>query len=375
MQTLKADEKAQHADSISHLKDNFDAIRLMAALVVLYGHSFALTGGIAPEIFGNPVSTIAVKVFFVISGYLVIESWRRDPSFVRYFLRRALRIFPGLVVVTLTTALLLGPLVTSLPMSEYFRSPQLLRYLQNMFLRLSFELPGVFEHVAFPNAVNGSLWTLPVEFVMYVVTPLILLGGRAPKLRILVGCVLLCAMSVYASYAVRVGDGTHGHALIPALEVAPYFLIGAAWRIVGPQKVFNAQVALFALFLMPLMPTGPVSEIALYLALPYAILSFSLAQPAYFSWAGRLGDFSYGVYIYAFPVQQTMSLIFHTEHRPYLNLALSLVPTLVLAALSWHFVEKRFLAFKPRRRHSGPLGTDSARVIKAAASSGGSVTS
>lgn len=351
-QRLAIDKTLAQPERISHPRDNFDAIRLFAALAVLYGHAFYLTGRSSmPSIFGNEIATIAVKVFFVISGYLVTESWRRDPSPSRYLWRRGLRIFPGLFVNTLLCAFLLGPIVSMLPLADYLHSPLVPRYLENIILRPASLLPGVFNTLPYPDAVNGSLWTLPVEFGMYLIAPVLVLWGGGQKVRILIGCVALCAASLYLNHIQPIALGAHGTPIHDALNVAPYFLLGAAWRIVAPQSVFNVQAALFALALLTLIPGNDTAyEIGFYLILPYAILSLALAKPAVMGWAGRYGDFSYGVYIYAFPVQQTVALYFHTENRPMLNSLLSLVPTLLIAAASWHLVEKRFLLLKPHRR-------------------------
>ncbi|WP_232443856.1 acyltransferase family protein [Burkholderia ubonensis] len=335
--------------SDSRPQDNFDAIRLVAALVVLYGHSFPLTGSTLPMQFGNEVATIAVKVFFVISGYLVIESWRRDPAVGRYLLRRALRIFPGLAVNILLCAFLLGPLVSTLSLDEYFGSPLLPRYLENIILRPASLLPGVFHTAPYPDAVNGSLWTLPIEFGMYIATPLLVMRSAGQKTRILIGCVALCAASLYLVRIANLEVTGHGRAILDALNVAPYFLLGAAWRIAAPQSAFKLQVAMLALPVLMLIPgNGVAYDLGLFVTLPYAILTLSLARPAAFGWVRRFGDFSYGVYIYAFPVQQTVALLFHTNRNPLANAAISVVPTLLLAAASWHFIEKRFLALKPR---------------------------
>ena len=154
--------------------NNFDLLRLFGAALVVYGHSYPLTGAAAPGFAANPVGTIGVKIFFVVSGYLVAQSWVRDSHLVRFAVRRGLRIFPALTVVVLVSVFFLGPVFTSLPLDEYFPHPLTSAYLRNIVLYISYALPGVFEHNTYPAAVNGSLWSLPAEFAMYLLTPLIL---------------------------------------------------------------------------------------------------------------------------------------------------------------------------------------------------------
>jgi len=355
MQNLKPATSSDASRQLSHPRDNFDAIRLIAALIVVYGHAFPLSGVASPNILGNEVQTLAVKVFFVISGYLVIESWRRDPSPYRYLWRRCLRIFPGLFVCVVLSAFVLGPLVTWLPLKEYLANEWTRRYLGNIVLYPSYALPGVFDKITYPNAVNGSLWTLPVEFSMYLLCPLVVLWGRGEKLRILIATVILCAAGLYLVRFARPAHQIVFYAtdVVSALDAAPYFFLGASWRILAPQKAYNLQAALLAVLMLAAIPQGTITyEIGLYLVLPYAILSFSLAKPAVFGWTGRFGDFSYGVYIYGFVVQQTVSYLVNAGGRPYVNFLISVVPTLVLSVISWHLIEKKFLLLKPKKRRA-----------------------
>ncbi|MEM5312029.1 acyltransferase [Paraburkholderia sp. JHI869] len=343
----------QPTSQLTHPRDNFDAIRLIAAVIVVYGHSFPLTGTVSPGILGNAVQTLAVKVFFVLSGYLVLGSWVADRSPVRYLWRRCLRIFPGLVACILLTMFVVGPALTDIPLAEYFRNPWFRWYAENIALHPSYALPGVFEHNVYPNAVNGSLWSLPVEFSMYLLAPLVLLWGRGQKVRLVTATVILCALSLRM---VRIAPPTtpivlYATSIVSALDAAPYFFLGACWRVIATRKAYDIQGALIAILLLAAIPEGKVPyEIGLYVVLPYAILSFCLAKPALFGWMGRWGDLSYGVYIYGFLIQQIVSHLFHTDGRPLLNFGLSIVPTLLLAAASWHWLEKRFLLLKPRRR-------------------------
>jgi peptidoglycan/LPS O-acetylase OafA/YrhL len=132
--------------------NNFDFLRQFAAFCVIVGHSQSL------------VSTFGVQIFFAVSGFLVTESWLRGPKIGSFLKKRTSRIFPGLMVCILLTALVMGPLLTRLPVGEYFDHPGTLLYLKNIFLSPVYFLPGLFEGNTYPNAVNGSLWSLPVEF-------------------------------------------------------------------------------------------------------------------------------------------------------------------------------------------------------------------
>lgn len=154
--------------------------------MVLYGHSFVLLGLREPLFMSwLPLGPLGVFIFFTISGYLVSESWDRDPHLLRFFQRRLLRILPGLAVCVLLTVGVLGPLLTTLPLADYFSNPHTLGYLRTIGLYITYYLPGVFDGNRYPNAVNGSLWSLPVEFLMYIVVALVgvLHGNRNTENR------------------------------------------------------------------------------------------------------------------------------------------------------------------------------------------------
>ncbi len=332
--------------------NNFDALRLLAATVVVYGHAFPLTKTAQVVILGNSVESLAVKVFFVISGYLISESWLRDPQINRFLIRRALRIFPALIVVVLLSVLVLGPLATTLSIAGYFGNISVLMYLKNIFLYPVYYLPGVFQSNPYPIAVNGSLWSLPVEFSMYLLTPLLLLnvgGGR--RLRVSAATLAFCAASLYFIYidphASRVV--VYGTNLLFALDACPYFLIGACFRIWGWDRRADPQGALLVACILACVPEGGAwCEMALLLGLPYIVIGFANAQPARFGAVSRIGDLSYGTYLYGFPVTQMVAKL-HPTIGAIDNFLVSLPLTLALAAASWFLVERRLLAMKPRR--------------------------
>ncbi len=150
--------------------NSFDLLRLLAAAAVVFHHVAPLSGRPAQRLFSTDFGELGVGVFFVISGYLVTASWRRTPRLWTFLKKRLLRIEPALVASLAVTALVLGAFATTLPPADYFRAPQVWLYVvRNALLYpVTYELPGVFTHNPLPAVVNGSLWTLRLEFSFYL---------------------------------------------------------------------------------------------------------------------------------------------------------------------------------------------------------------
>jgi peptidoglycan/LPS O-acetylase OafA/YrhL len=153
--------------------NNLNIMRFIAALMVIFSHSVPLTrnhSDILTKWTGGTLGFggIAVGIFFVTGGYLIARSAEGKKTASKYFTARCLRIFPQLIFVTVLTALFLGPLVSDLPLKEYFFNSQTWKYLMNCVFILQHHLPGVFEQNVYGSVVNGALWTLPVEFMCYI---------------------------------------------------------------------------------------------------------------------------------------------------------------------------------------------------------------
>ncbi len=154
-------------------ENNFDFLRFFAAALVLFAHCYPLVGRKMDE----PLTVltgyekgggIAVGIFFVISGYLITASYLNSRSPVSFLTKRALRILPALTVAVLLSAFVIGPMVTSWRLDNYLTSAKTWEYLKNILLITEYELPGVFNQNVYPDVVNGSLWTLPLEVMMYM---------------------------------------------------------------------------------------------------------------------------------------------------------------------------------------------------------------
>lgn len=154
--------------SVPSRDNNINFLRFIAASLVIWFHMASLLAIPEPYIMGQGLGPIAVNIFFVLSGYLIAKSWTRSSSFGSYLIRRIACIFPGLAVVILLSVFVMGPIVTSLPLGDYFADAGTWKYLSLIVLApISNVLPGVFDANPLPYAVNGSLWTLRYEFLAY----------------------------------------------------------------------------------------------------------------------------------------------------------------------------------------------------------------
>jgi len=330
--------------------NGFDALRFFAATCVLVGHSWPLTAR-KPEPFPGGWDTqggIGVGIFFVISGFLVAASRDRSATLGSFTLKRALRILPAFAVVCLVSVFLLGPALTTLRLQEYFDHPQARLYFANLTMfDVQLALPGVFATNVYPHAVNGSTWTLPIECFMYV---LLAIGAVMFLHRWAILVVLVGGIALYQIYGLRwAASGAHLWTTLPAyytLKYGIFFAAGTAAYVWRDRLPFSPLLALVLWAAAILLQSTAIAIVPYLVALAYSTLVVaSLPWPLLTQW-GRFGDFSYGMYLYAFPVQQTIVHVAGPSLPLVANIALCFAITLALAALSWHFVERPALALK-----------------------------
>lgn len=318
--------------------NNFDGLRLAAAVAVIVGHAYVLTGrpGDVPQPLALSPHYLGVSVFFAISGWLIAGSWERSRSVAQFVSSRALRILPLLFLVTLVSVFAMGPLVTTLSTSAYFASSQTWRYLVNLMLLPADGLPGVFAGVPYAGVVNGSVWTLRAEVICYVV---VLGFGLLPRAARTAGYLMFGAI---AFGLVELGDvRVAGSSLSAAAGAWLYFIVAAFARLHVPRRALRLDIAgAVALAWGAVALLGGVvwSERASWLALPYVVLSVGLASWPIVRHAARWGDLSYGMYLWAFPVQQL--IIMYAGPLPLaLDVAAVVLVCGFLSAATWHLLE------------------------------------
>lgn len=327
--------------------NNFTLIRIILAWLVLYGHSYAIqkTTGISDPLnkimLGSTwIGELAVNGFFAISGFLVTASIIKRGVF-DYVLSRILRIFPALIVCMLITVFVIGPIFTSHKLSDYFTDSKTYEYLKNMtlYFRLKWTLPGVFEN-NIRDATNGSLWTLPAEVRCYLILAIVSLFGIF-KQKVLSN-IFIISLLVFGIFYFKE---------IPIISVslkwskpAFFFLIGVFFYVNRDKILINYKLAILALILMN-FSFGEAWFIYLYpISIVYFIF-YLVYGTKYINIDKRIGDMSYGIYIYAWPIQQSVASIF-PKFTPMNNTIVSSVIVFTLAYYSWHYLEKPFLSLK-----------------------------
>ncbi|HEY2703788.1 MAG TPA: acyltransferase, partial [Candidatus Dormibacteraeota bacterium] len=327
-------------------RNNFTLIRVLAAAAVIFDHSYRLTGSAPPltRFLGyTDIGTLAVCAFFVVSGHLLLGSWRADPRPLLFALKRFLRIVPGSTFAVLLALLVIGPLMTSRSMGTYFHATETRDYLWNLvFFYQQYDLPGVFtRNVA--AAVNGSTWTLAYEITLYCAMPLIafLLLRRW---RWVGAALLLVAVTLpWDRYVTFIPvEILQPRYLAP---FARYFVVGAilyAFRDRVPMRWY-VGVGLGAILLSSYgHPWAPwVSNVVL----PYEVVYLAQLRMPIGAVLQRR-DPSYGMYLLAFPIQQSVLSLAGGHLHPLVLFAVSTPVTVALALVSWHLVEAPAMRFR-----------------------------
>lgn len=324
--------------------NNFDLLRLLFASAVCLVHVYALSGfaplAFLPEILS---SSIAVKAFFVVSGFLIFMSYERSSNFKSYVIKRIRRIYPAYFAIVILCAFALI-LFRATP-SQYFSSAWFKYLLANLgFLNfLQPTLPGVFESNKL-QALNGALWTLKIEVLFYLSVPIFVLLFR----RFSTLSVLIITYGLSVAYVIIMQDIAENTGSAIWLELGRqlpgqlcYFLSGAFFYYYLP--FFERHLHYFLAFSIGLLFINQLYPIPVFEPFALATFIIFLGLYGYMGNFGKYGDFSYGVYILHFPIIQVMLQFGWLNDKPWYFLSSIIFITAISAIVMWHLVEKRFL--------------------------------
>ncbi len=343
--------------------NNLPLIRMVAALMVLVSHSFALSTGLVSAepwriTHGHTPGTIAVEVFFVISGVLLTHSLTTRRSLWAFVKARVLRIYPGLIVAVLVTVGLVSWLASPLGIEAWITSRSLWRHVivnASGVLPTDYALPGAFLSNPMQGVVNGSLWSLRWEIGAYIA--LAATWGAAKRLR-QPDLFKTAALGLWALLAGLLAFGpTLGLAQAPyqviITRVIFMFTAGVALTMLSRRiKLSHGWAVVAALLLMAGVLNPKFFTLAYTVTLPYLLVYLAFVPQGAIRHYNRLGDYSYGTYLYAFPLQQLVVALNPGISTGPLMVASGLL-TLLAAVSSWHIVEKPAMAW----RRSAPQGS------------------
>lgn len=324
----------------------FDYMRVILAFMIVFWHTVITSYGIEAQrllILGStrPIWALLLPMFFALSGFLVSGSLERSRTIVGFLGLRILRLFPALAVESMIAMLIVGPVFTSYSLSQYFSDTNTWAYMLNMFGIVHYYLPGVF--LSNPtNQINAQLWTLPYELYCYIVISLfyIIKLYRIKKLFV-IGCIAMQIAIIFLIYVrAQVDEGTvRGPVLVLS------FLYGSLLYRFRDHIAWSFYLFVFCFIGGSFFLYFPIFNALSALPIAYATIYLGLLNPQRSSIVSS-GDYSYGIFLYGFPIQQAVSATLPESRSWWLNLIISAPLVCLTAYVSWHLIEKKSLLLR-----------------------------
>jgi peptidoglycan/LPS O-acetylase OafA/YrhL len=344
------------SDVSSDRDNNFNLIRFVAASMVVIHHSYPLTGTVGGPLHGLGLSLghIAVDIFFVTSGFLITRSLVTRNNLLAFIIARVLRIYPALIVSVLFCVFVVGWYFTKHTTELYLSNSSIFSFIFNNSLLIAgplhWNLPGVFESNPFKMAVNGSLWTLPFEIKMYALLAFLGIPLISPRLlsrKVFTRLIIIIAFVLMGGFLINhTMQYTESFEFIYTSRLGGQFFIGGALYLMKDHVLLYGRAFFACLAVLVYFSDNPPVLMTLYsLVIAYLVIYLAYAPSRWARTFNHLGDYSYGVYIYAFPIQQMISALIVGVSATTMTI-IAWPVTLILAVFSWHIIEKPILEKK-----------------------------
>ncbi len=326
----------------------------------------ATMGGHAPAIpnmggheggLSRPIVMSHVPMFFALSGFLVSGSALRTRKVFSFLSLRFFRIFPALCVEVVLSALVIGTVFTSLNLEGYFSAPLFWSYFGNIFGIVQMELPGVvFSNSGERVAVNANLWTLPGEFYCYLAMSFLMATGMFFRRHIFTAAFIFFTIALLVA---NIGFGFNNQAGLTTSNNVYYFFVGMMFYLWREYIPYSRLAAITSSVFCYILITKPFGVYIIPLFLTYITVFVGLTKIPRNRFL-QSGDYSYGIYLYGFPISQALAQSFPSLHGNFFGLMITAVLcTMLFSYFSWHMIEKRFLRLKKR------FSNESARISAA----------
>ncbi|MBS1914781.1 MAG: acyltransferase [Bacteroidetes bacterium] len=332
--------------------NNFTLIRLIAAMMVVKLHSYSLTTHVKGQYddYSFHLHQLGLPVFFFISGLLVSQSFEKSSSWKNFVWKRFLRIYPAAWLSIFACAFILGPIVTTWNITDYFSNSVFFQFLTSAFLvEIKYVLPGVFEHSLMGNpSVNSSLWTITLELKLYL---LILIWGvlktRYKNFILAVVMIVTLILGQFFRDEAEIVLSKFFHKpilLFGYLNFGVLFLAGIFCNIYKKKIIIKPWWMPAITILLLLIYLKNMLVITFFLV-PLMTLYIATIKVSFFKKITPKADLSYGIYVFAFPVQQLVANYIKPQDS-WTFFFLSILFVLPLAVFSWYVVEKKALQLK-----------------------------
>ena len=340
----------------------FDYIRILLAIFVIVAHSYPIFFGVgASDIITSKLlrteslGGIAVIGFFILSGFMITQSILHCKSMKEFMLKRVIRVFPALIVMLLLTIFVLGPMVYDGNIADYFKNPSVWKYLGqniNLFGNTAYTIDGVFTINPYPGAINGSLWSLKHEFILYIVLMVLsmcaVLKNRKTMLGFTIVSIITYVLNIQLTpifnHLTYIGVIMEINQFV---KLTMYFLIGSSIYLYRDKIKMNFQYFMLAVIILLAGITLNATKYALIITMPYIIMyigTFKFKKNI----LGKIGDFSYGLYIYAFPIQQLLVFYFKDNLSIWTYMLSAIILTSIFAIISTCLIDNNTKKIKDK---------------------------
>jgi len=338
----------------------FDYIRILLAIAVIVAHCYPLFFGMTAS---DPITQkilrteslggVAVISFLIMSGFMITQSMVNSKNNRQFFGKRLIRIFPALIVMLLLTVFVLGPIVYNGPVLNYFKSSTVWKYLVhniNLFGNTAYSIEGIFENNPYPSAINGSLWSLKHEFIAYIFLMLLswctILKNRKAMLCITGASVLVYVLNInLASIFNFLNNVGVIMEINQFVKLIMYFLIGSTIYLYKDKIKMSFKYFVFACIILLLGIALNATKYVLILTMPYILMyigTFKFKKDI----LAKVGDISYALYIYAFPIQQLIVYYLKDKINIWVYILLSIVITSVVSVVTTYIVDNNVKKIK-----------------------------
>jgi peptidoglycan/LPS O-acetylase OafA/YrhL len=343
-------------------KNNFDFLRLIGASTVVINHAYPLlTGNVnhdwLEKITGTlGTGTLVLDIFFVISGYLITQSLLSKKNAIDFFVARCKRIFPALFLSIILSVFVVGLLATKLSAVNYFQNVDTWKYFISISVfKLRFSLPEVFTEPFFhSSSINGSIWTLAYEWVMYGA---IFLFGTIGILKsnwkyLVLHVVIISVMIFYDQHPQLTTVKLFGIESTRIVNLYVFFMMGNLLFIFKDKFTVKWFHVVLLFIIWAISWRTNFSSVISFFFIPIFTIWFSFLPITFLQKLTKSGDYSYGIYVYSFPIQQLIIFYSSAQINVWQLLFLSFALTLPIAILSYHFIELPIIKLNKKATNS-----------------------